>query len=123
MCSGMRRCLASQATVGYAVDRAVVTVTIDRAEIRNAVDSKTAAALAESFERFDADESLSVAVLTGGGRNCCAGFELKALAAGLAHPLSDTGERPAGPTRTIVTKPANCADNVTAFVVGLALAS
>src|SRR5207253_8490683 len=93
--SRTRRSLASQATVGYDVDGAVVTVTIDRAEIRNAVDSKTAAALAESFERFDADESLSVAVLTGAGGNFCAGFDLKALA-GLGAPAQRDGRGPDG---------------------------
>ena len=43
-------------------------VTIDRPERRNAVDSVTAGLLFEAFEAFDADDSASVAVLTGVGR-------------------------------------------------------
>ena len=43
----------------------VAVVTIDRPEVANAIDRPTASELAEAFRRFDADESLQVAVLTG----------------------------------------------------------
>jgi enoyl-CoA hydratase len=46
---------------------AVFTVIIDRPTARNAVDGPTAAALADAFRAFDADDSLSVAVLWGAG--------------------------------------------------------
>jgi len=45
----------------------ILLVAIDRPEVRNAVDSATAAALAQAFRAFDDDESLSVAILTGTG--------------------------------------------------------
>ena len=48
-------------------DGPVTTVTIDRPEVRNAVDGPTAEALAEAFREFDADDDASVAVLTGAG--------------------------------------------------------
>ncbi len=41
-----------------------------------------ATALATTFRAFDRDESLSVAVLTGGGGAFCAGADLKAMASG-----------------------------------------
>ena len=44
-------------------------VTIDRPEVRNAVDGPTAAALADAFRRFDADAELAAAVLTGGNNS------------------------------------------------------
>src|SRR5215831_16312786 len=51
--------------VRYETDPPIVVVTIDRPEVGNAVDRPTAGALADAFRRFDADDSLSVAVLTG----------------------------------------------------------
>src|SRR4051812_42217396 len=60
----------------------VLTITIDRPEVRNAVDRAVAEALAEALERLDADEALRAAVLTGAGRGFCAGMDLKAFAAG-----------------------------------------
>jgi enoyl-CoA hydratase/carnithine racemase len=49
------------------------TVTIDRPEVRNAVDGPTARALADAFRAFDADAVARVAVLTGAGGHFCAG--------------------------------------------------
>ena len=51
--------------VEFETDGPVAIVTINRPDVRNAVDLPTADALAEAFRRFDADDSLSVAVLTG----------------------------------------------------------
>jgi hypothetical protein len=46
---------------------AVLVVTLDRPERRNAVDGPTARDLSAAFRGFDADPRLSVAVLTGAG--------------------------------------------------------
>ena len=46
--------------VEFAVDEKIAIVTINRPEARNAVDQPTAAALADAFRRFDADDALSV---------------------------------------------------------------
>jgi enoyl-CoA hydratase len=73
-------------TVHYEAEGAVVTVTIDRPDVRNAVDAGTAAELAECFRRFGADERLAAAVLTGAGGTFCAGYDLKELAAGSRVP-------------------------------------
>ena len=51
----------------------VSVVTINRPEVANAIDRPTAAALADVFRRFEADESLHVAVLTGANGTFCAG--------------------------------------------------
>ena len=50
-------------SVSVASDGPVCVVTIDRPDVRNAVDGPTAAALAVAFRSFEADASLSVAVL------------------------------------------------------------
>ena len=67
-------------TVNIERDGNVAVVAIDRPEVRNAVDAPTAAALADAFREFDADDSLSVAILTGAGGTFCAGADLKAIA-------------------------------------------
>ena len=100
----------------------MVTVTIDRPEVRNAVDAETASQLVECFERFAADGALSVAVLTGAGGNFCAGFDLKALARGDGNRPEETGPGPMGPTRMALEKPVIAAIEGYAVAGGLELA-
>ena len=51
-------------SVHYEVEGPIAVVTIDRPEVRNAIDGPTAKQLAESFQNFESDKALSVAVLT-----------------------------------------------------------
>src|SRR5437667_1337184 len=102
-------------TVRDEADGPVVVVTIDRPEVRNAVDPPTAEALVEAFERFDADPAPRVGVLTGAGRTFCAGFDLKALAGGGPF-LAETGRSPMGPARMQLGKPVIAA--VEGYAVG-----
>ena len=99
-----------------------MTVTIDRPEVRNAIDPPTAAALREAFDRYDVDDSLAVAVLTGAGGTFCAGFDLKALAQDDSYRVSGSGEGPMGPTRMQLTKPVIAAIEGYAVGGGLELA-
>ncbi len=110
-------------SVGFEVEGAVATVTIDRPEVRNAVDPATAAALVEAFRRFDADDALAVAVLTGAGGTFCAGYDLRAIAAGSRSPeLDESGDGPMGPTRLVLGKPVIAAVEGYAVAGGLELA-
>ncbi|MEA2643205.1 MAG: enoyl-CoA hydratase [Chloroflexota bacterium] len=109
-------------TVRYAVAGAVVTVTIDRPQVRNAVNADTAEQLASCFRRFADDENLSVAVLTGAGNTFCAGFDLKAVAAGEPNRLLEEGDGPMGPTRLELGKPVIAAIEGFAVAGGLELA-
>ena len=102
-------------TVRYEADGPVVVVTIDRPEVRNAVDPPTAEALVEAFERFDTDPAPRVGVLTGAGGTFCAGFDLKALAGGGPF-LAETGRSPMGPARMQLGKPVIAA--VEGYAVG-----
>jgi enoyl-CoA hydratase len=88
------------------IDRtdAVMVVTMDRPDRRNAVDADSARELSAAFRSFDADPTLSVAVLTGTGGNFCAGFDLKALADGTGPEVSE-GDGPMGVTYLELTKP------------------
>jgi len=111
-------------TVRFDVDGPVAVVTIDRPEVRNAVDGPTARALADAFRRFEADDSLAAGVLTGAGGTFCAGADLKALAAGSGNRVSldmaDDG--PMGPTRMLLSKPVVAAVEGHAVAGGLELA-
>jgi enoyl-CoA hydratase len=101
----------------------VLTVTIDRPETRNAVDRGTAEALADAFRAFDADDDLSVAVLTGAGGTFCAGADLKALSRGESvNRIEPEGDGPMGPSRMRLTKPVVAAIEGHAVAGGLELA-
>lgn len=98
-------------------------VTINRPHARNAVDHDTALALYGAFKAFDADESASVAILTGAGGNFCAGADLKAVATGKGNPAHTGGDLgPMGPTRLQLSKPVIAAIDGYAVAGGLELA-
>lgn len=109
-------------TVRFEADGPVAIVTIDRPEVRNAVDRPTAEALSDAFGRFEDDENLAVAVLTGAGENFCAGADLKAVAEGRTNRVEETGDGPLGPTRMVLSKPALAAVEGYAVAGGLELA-
>jgi enoyl-CoA hydratase len=100
----------------------VLTVTIDRPGVRNAVDRATAGALADAFRGFDADDTLSVAVLTGSGGTFCAGADLKAVSRGEANRIEPDGDAPMGPSRMRLGKPVIAAIEGHAVAGGLELA-
>jgi enoyl-CoA hydratase len=100
-------------------DNGVMVVTINRPEVRNAIDRDTADALATAFRAFDADASLSVAVLTGGGGYFCAGADLRAVG-GLR--AAEDGDAPLGISRMLLSKPVIAAVEGHAVAGGLEVA-
>jgi enoyl-CoA hydratase len=100
-------------------DDDVLTVTIDRPEVRNAIDRETADALATAFRDFDADDSLSVAVLTGAGGCFCAGADLRAVGELRAQ---EDGDAPLGVSRLMIGKPVIAAVEGHAVAGGLEVA-
>ncbi len=109
-------------TVHYEPAGNLVTITLDRPEVRNAVDGPTAQTLADAFRAFDADDTLSVAVLTGAGGTFCAGADLKGLATERANRLAPDGDGPMGPSRMRLSKPVIAAVEGHAVAGGLELA-
>jgi enoyl-CoA hydratase len=100
----------------------VRTVTIDRPEVRNAIDRPTADALLTAFQAFDGDDTVDVAVLTGAGGVFCAGADLKAVADGRGNRVVADGPGPLGPTRLVLSKPVIAAVEGHAVAGGLELA-
>jgi enoyl-CoA hydratase len=101
----------------------ITVVTIERPEVRNAVDGETANALAAAFREFDADETSSVAILQGRDGHFCAGADLKAVASGQnSNPLRHEGDGPMGPTRMQLGKPVIAAIAGHAVAGGMELA-
>jgi len=109
-------------TVRYETRGATAVVTLDRPERRNAVDGPTAEALATAFRRFDADDSLAVAILTGANGCFCAGADLKAMGEGRGNRVNEQGDGPMGPTRMLLGKPVIAAVEGHAVAGGLELA-
>ncbi|MEU7040910.1 crotonase/enoyl-CoA hydratase family protein [Streptomyces varsoviensis] len=106
------------------VERAedVTTVILSRPEARNAVDGPTAAALADAFRGFEADDGARAAVLWGEGGTFCAGADLKAMGTERANRVAADGDGPMGPTRMRLSKPVIAAVSGHAVAGGLELA-
>jgi enoyl-CoA hydratase len=103
-------------------DGPVMVVTIDRPEVRNAVDGATAEQLAAAFRAFEDDHQSSVAVLTGAGGMFCAGADLMAMQQGRGNRVDPSGDGPMGPSRMLLDKPVIAAVEGYAVAGGLELA-
>jgi enoyl-CoA hydratase len=69
----------------------VLLITLNRPEVRNAVNAAVAAGVAGALDQLDGDDSLSVGVLTGAGGFFCAGMDLGAFVKGEAPWFGDRG--------------------------------
>jgi enoyl-CoA hydratase len=92
----------------------VLLITLNRPEVRNAVNAALAEALAGALEELDGDDGLSVGVLTGAGGFFCAGMDLGAFVKGESAWFGDRGF--AGITQRASRKP------LIAAIEGFALA-
>lgn len=80
---------ATDARVHLEVDGPVAIVTIDRPEVRNAIDRPTAEAISEAWDEVDGRVEIRAAVLTGSGGFFSAGMDLKAFSATKERPISE----------------------------------
>jgi enoyl-CoA hydratase len=109
-------------TVHVTIENATTIVTIDRPEVKNAIDGPTAEELARTFQAFDDDDSQAVAILTGANGTFCAGADLKAISDGRGNKVRESGIGPVGPSRMLLGKPVIAAVEGFAVAGGLELA-
>jgi len=81
----------------------VLLITLNRPEVRNAVNAAVAEGVAAGLDQLDGDDSLSVGVLTGAGGFFCAGMALGAFVKGESPWFGDRGF--AGIAQRASTKP------------------
>jgi enoyl-CoA hydratase len=58
----------------------ILVITLNRPEVRNAIDSALSLGVLDALATLDGDDDLRVGVLTGAGGTFCAGLDLKAFA-------------------------------------------
>ncbi len=109
-------------SVRFDIERTTAVVTIDRPRVKNCVDGPTAAELSAAFRRFEDDDALTAAILTGAGDTFCAGADLKAVSDGRGNRMALDGDGPMGPTRMALSKPVIAAVEGHAVAGGLELA-
>ena len=104
-------------------DGQLFVVTIDRPDVRNAIDGPTATALAQAFRTFDTDSELVVAVLTGAGSSFCSGFDLAAIFDEKRNlQVTESGDAPLGVSKMLLSKPVIAAVEGHAVAGGLEIA-
>src|SRR3954468_12354415 len=69
----------------------VLLITLNRPEARNAVNLPIAEGIAAGLDELDADDGLTVGILTGAGGGFCAGMDLKAFVTGERPWVGDRG--------------------------------
>lgn len=112
----------TKAPVRLEVEDGVATITLDRPEARNALDTATLRLLPQLVAEADADDGVDVLILTGADPAFCAGLDLKQLGSSGANlRLEDEAERHRGPLAP-TTKPLVGAINGPAVTGGLELA-
>jgi enoyl-CoA hydratase len=98
----------------------VLVITINRPDQRNAVNAAVAAGIGHALDELDADDGLSIGVLTGAGKGFCAGMDLKAFVTGERPWFEDRGF--AGITQRASAKPLIAAVEGFAVAGGLEVA-
>jgi enoyl-CoA hydratase len=98
----------------------VLLITLNRPEVRNAVNGALAEGVAGALDALDGDEELAVGVLTGAGGFFSAGMDLGAFAKGESPWFGDRGF--AGITRRASRKPLIAAIEGFAVAGGLEIA-
>jgi methylglutaconyl-CoA hydratase len=101
---------------------AVATVTLNRPDKRNALDSATIDGLRAAFSELDHEDDVRVIVLTGAGRDFCAGADLAQLQRIAAGAGAMENLRDAEQLGALLIRMRQCSKPVIAAVQGNAIA-
>ncbi len=72
----------SEPVIKVDVENEIAIVTLNRPTAMNALSRELRTAIAETFEKLEADPAVRVVILTGAGKAFCAGLDLKELGQG-----------------------------------------
>jgi enoyl-CoA hydratase/carnithine racemase len=78
----------------YDVDAGVATVTLNRPDKLNAVNTVMILELIDAFDRADADDAVRVVIVTGSGRAFCAGADLSVGGSTFDSPARGAAQSP-----------------------------
>ncbi|RWJ05763.1 enoyl-CoA hydratase/isomerase family protein [Mesorhizobium sp.] len=117
--------------IGVAQRNGVATITMNRPEVRNAINDKMRAELIAAFDAAGADKNVRAVVLAGAGKGFCSGGDISGMRARLDAPAGEVafnGWKRQGSTHRGVAaihdigKPVVAAMNGGAFGLGLDMA-
>jgi methylglutaconyl-CoA hydratase len=111
----------SQAPLRLELEEGVLTLTLDRADKRNALSAALIAALHTALERADLDSDVRVVALRGAGTDFCAGADLEELLASADLPPADNEAAALG-LGTLFSRMRRLPKPIVAVVHGRALA-
>lgn len=86
------------------VENGLLIVTINRPDVRNAVNASVARSIGRALDRLDSDRSLRAGIITGAGGHFCSGTDLGAWAKG-DSPYATDGRGYAGIAERSAAKP------------------
>src|SRR5579875_498145 len=79
------------ALVELTIDDAIAIVTLNRPEVRNAINDAMRGELVAVLERVAADQAIRAVVLTGAGKGFCSGGDIAGMKERLSAPAGQVG--------------------------------
>jgi enoyl-CoA hydratase len=98
----------------------ILLITLNRPAQRNAINAAMATGVAAALDELDAEDGLSIGVITGAGKGFCSGMDLKAFVTGESPTVQGRGF--AGITQRAAAKPLIAAIEGFAVAGGLEVA-
>jgi enoyl-CoA hydratase/carnithine racemase len=105
----------------YAVHQHVLTITLNRPERRNALNSRAYAELEAAFRAANEDESVRVVIVTGTDPAFCSGEDVKEMMTGEARPATQPVRASGRPPTPAAMAALDCEKPVIAAVNGTAV--